>query len=620
MQAQAIVSLVPNNALDPSGALLDYYDSHLAQHGDTARGAAWPDEQGRALRFDVGLEIIQQASGGRPIRLVDFGCGTGELYRHIRDNGLDHINYVGVDRSAAALALAREKFPGVAFHRLNVLTCSNEELGVLDCDYIFANGVMTVKGALDHAAMWQYMTDTLKRLWSRAGGGIVFNVMSKIVDWERDDLFHVSYDELAQFLHGLAGRAIGFRADYGLYELMAYALKPAATETGLKAGDGNRSIPVNRPKLPVTDQLLPYLSTVDANRWYSNAGMLVERLMRRLSAFVNGSPDCLRLASSGTAALYGAILAKAGRARAERPLAFCAAYTFVATAAAAEQAGYQPYLVDVDPKSWTLEPAMLNNHPMLDKIGIVLVTAPYGRPVGQAGWQEFSQSTGIPVVIDAAAAFDRIAQSPAELVGEVPVVVSFHATKTFSTAEGGAVLSTDAEFLDRFHATLNFGFRGSRESQISGTNGKMSEYHAAVGLAELDGWAAKAASFNRVAETYGNLAEHYGLFGQIITGPEIGSCYALFEGKSIAEIATIEQMLREARVDYRFWYGLGLHREPYFCQAPRDSLPNTEHFAGRLIGLPVAPDLSEANISHIVRTIASGTGESRRERPGLMAR
>lgn len=601
--------------MNASRTLLEYYDGHLALHGDTARGAAWPDEQGRTVRFTVGLEIISQASRGRPITLVDFGCGTGELYRHIRDRGLDHIAYIGVDRSESALAMARTKFPGVPFYALDVLTCPDSALSILSCDYVFANGLFNVKHTLDHDAMWQYMTATLDVLWSKARGGIVFNVMSKIVDWERDDLFHVSYDDLARFLTGLAGRSIGFRADYGLYELMAYALKQNVGLGGVSDGtatelrsESDEQIPVNRPKLPVAERLLPFLSIVDRNRWYSNAGTLAKLLTKRLSNFVGAGPDCLRLASSGTSALHGAILATAGRAHPARPLALCAAYTFVATAAAAEQAGYQPYLVDVDPASWALEPAMLRNHPMLDKTGIVLVTAPYGRPVRQAPWQEFSQATGIPVIIDAAAAFDRIVELPAEFVGNVPVVVSFHATKAFGTAEGGAALSTDVEFLDCFHATLNFGFLGSRESRLPSTNGKMSEYHAAVGLAELDGWGTKAAGFSRVAETYRRLSERCGLAGRIVAAPEIGSCYALFESDSAEEVAAVERMLRDARIGCRFWYGLGLHREPYLSRAPRDSLPNTEHVAGRLIGLPVAPDLSDVDIGRVVNAIASGVG------------
>src|SRR5688500_8794495 len=132
--------------VDISKALLAYYDSHLARFGDTARGAAWPDEAGRQARFRFGMEPILQHMDGRPFVLCDLGCGTGELYRYLRQAGLDQVTYAGVDRSATAIAIARRKFPDAAFHCLDVLNASAAQLDLaLSCDFAFANGLFTVK-------------------------------------------------------------------------------------------------------------------------------------------------------------------------------------------------------------------------------------------------------------------------------------------------------------------------------------------------------------------------------------------------------------------------------------------------------------------------------------------
>ncbi|WP_027183765.1 class I SAM-dependent methyltransferase [Desulfovibrio inopinatus] len=212
-----------------SKELVSFYDSYLKVYGDTALGAAWPSETDRTLRFRIGCELILQFSGGNDVTVCDLGCGTGEFYSYILQESIPGISYIGVDASDKALRYARQKFSDVRFLHLDPLNCLENELKSINCDFVFANGLFTVKNTANYAIMWMFMTTILEKIWPRVRRGIIFNVMSKIVDWERDDLFHVSYDELARYLHGLAGRFIGFRADYGLYEFMAYAIKPEAS-------------------------------------------------------------------------------------------------------------------------------------------------------------------------------------------------------------------------------------------------------------------------------------------------------------------------------------------------------------------------------------------------------
>ncbi|MEA2720933.1 MAG: hypothetical protein QOJ39_2797 [Candidatus Eremiobacteraeota bacterium] len=208
--------------------LARYYDERLTIHGDTPEGAAWPNARDLATRFDVMSDLAAALAPDRPIVLCDLGCGTGELLAHVRERAPEQVEYVGVDISGAALAYARRKFPEIPFHELDVLAAPGAELERLRCDVLVANGLFTVKGDLPDEAMWSFMTAVLKKVWPFVRRGIVFNVMSTAVDRQREDLFHVSYDRLARFLHELAGRSIGFRADYGLYEFMAYASRNSA--------------------------------------------------------------------------------------------------------------------------------------------------------------------------------------------------------------------------------------------------------------------------------------------------------------------------------------------------------------------------------------------------------
>ncbi|CAN5185255.1 hypothetical protein BH11PSE14_BH11PSE14_09930 [soil metagenome] len=597
----------------PDAALLAHYDGCLQAHGDTARGADWPNEQDRHARFDVMLDVIENLGCSRAV-LCDLGCGTGELLAHIRRRGLAGITYVGVDRSAQALEMARRKFPDARFVMLDA-NDPNAPIGALACDYLVANGLFTVKAELKYEQMWEFMASTLRAAWPQVRRGVAFNVMSAVVDWQREDLFHVPADDLLRLLHGLAGRRVRLRADYGLHEYTAYAFKPSApapTPVPVPApsvlpavGSGSR-IPVMRPRLPATDRLVPYLERIDAGRIYSNFGPLATELEARLAGRFGLPVGGVASASSGLAALVGAILARAGRATSQRPYAVVPGFTFVATAVAAEQCGYLPWLADVDPTSWLMTPDDVMRLPALGLIGVVIPVATMGRPVEQAPWREFSARTGIPVVIDGAAQFDALVDDPGRYLGDVPVAVSFHATKSFGVGEGGAVASSDTAMVLRASQALNFGFDGSRDSASASTNGKMSEYHAAVGLAELDGWDEKRRAMRRVAELYRQAFTALGLSSSLHVAPSVAPNYALYLAADPWQSRRVCAALAADNLEFRQWYGLGLHRQTHFSGLSRGSLQVTDDLALRLLGLPNAPDLGDDVIARIAHAVAAG--------------
>ena len=364
-------------------------------------------------------------------------------------------------------------------------------------------------------------------------------------------------------------------------------------------------IPVLRPRLPEAERLLPYLKRIDASRVYSNFGPLALELESRLIDRL-GLPDLSVVsASSGFAAIVGAILAEAGRATAERPYALLPSFTFIATAAAAEQCGYQPLLADVDAHSWQLDPVATGAHPLLARCGVVLPVAPFGRAVPLAGWQAFRDRTGVPVVVDGAASFDLIEDDPSTHLGDIPVALSFHATKSFATGEGGAVLTRSEDVARRALTALNFGFYGSRESVAASINGKLDEYSAAVGLAELDAWAGKRAAMATVARAYRDAFDERGIGSRLHVAPRVSGTYVLYQGADDQEVARIEAELARARVDFRRWYGDGLHRQPYLAASPcATTLHETARLSRCLLGLPFAVDLGADAIARVADAVS----------------
>ena len=187
------------------------------------------------------------------------------------------------------------------------------------------------------------------------------------------------------------------------------------------------------------------------------------------------------------------------------------------------------------------------------------------------------------------------------------MAVSFQATKSLSTGEGGAVIWNDADGLMAVTRAINFGFLGTRESQSPSFNGKMSEFHAAVGNASLDAWDETVVAWRTTCEAYSGSAETAGLADQLILHPTVASCYALFRARSEAEAVDVTRALTERSIEHRYWYGHGLHTHKHFAEAARDPLPQTARIAHGLIGLPTAIDLSSEAIQRIVAALCEGS-------------
>lgn len=358
-------------------------------------------------------------------------------------------------------------------------------------------------------------------------------------------------------------------------------------------------VPALAPRLPTADRLLPYLQMIDEARVYANFGPLARLFGRRLSAMFGLAETGVVVAGSGTSALIGAILAHAGRAQDGRMTAILPAFTFVGTAAAVEACGYRIRLADIG-ENLLLDPEALGS---LGDVGLIAPVGAFGRAVPLRMWREVQERSGVPVVIDGAACFEAAAAAPDATLGDIPVAMSFHATKSLAAGEGGCVVTSDVALAERVVRALNFGFLGSRECRSASINGKLSEYHAAVGLAELDFWEEKRAALGAVAAAYRQGFAALGLAGRFLGAPDIALCYALFDCGSAASARRIVASLTSDKIESRFWYGDGLAAHPYYRDLQHDGLRRTKEIAPRLLGLPVAPDLTPAVVARVVRTV-----------------
>jgi SAM-dependent methyltransferase len=214
----------------PHRAIVAVCESFLEKYGDSDLGVGWPREDA-SIRYQVMLDVLRPSL--TPISILDFGCGTSRLNDYIRSNGYDHIIYSGLDLSERFLEISRTKFPEVDYYRVDLMDSRPGSLPRFD--YIIMNGIFNFKGNYSYEQMFSYLRALVGQVFDLADIGIAFNVMSKQVEWERDDLFHLPVDVLLSYLSREVSRHIQVRHDYGLYEYTVYVYQEAYGDTQRKA-------------------------------------------------------------------------------------------------------------------------------------------------------------------------------------------------------------------------------------------------------------------------------------------------------------------------------------------------------------------------------------------------
>ena len=203
--------------------IIDHYEACLARYGDTNLGVDWPDKLDAEKRYCVMLEVVRENNAG--LTLLDFGCGASHLYPYLQHSRFSGLEYHGLDASPAFCALSRNKYPENNYICLDVIA-EPEKLG--EFDYVVMNGVFTEKRDLTFEEMFEYFKQVMRVVFPKVRCGLAFNVMSKAVEWERADLFHLPTDALIFFLVQELSRHFVIRNDYGLYEYTVYVYKEPA--------------------------------------------------------------------------------------------------------------------------------------------------------------------------------------------------------------------------------------------------------------------------------------------------------------------------------------------------------------------------------------------------------
>ncbi|HTN23629.1 MAG TPA: DegT/DnrJ/EryC1/StrS family aminotransferase [Solirubrobacteraceae bacterium] len=363
------------------------------------------------------------------------------------------------------------------------------------------------------------------------------------------------------------------------------------------AGD---RIPFQRPELPPAAAIMAHFERL------AGAHLpCVRELAMRIEERLDHRALCVPVASA-TAGLMAALRALCGAPDARRRLVACPSYTFAATAGAIVWAGFEPLFVDVEAHGFGLDPASLDAalQARPGRVAGILACAPFGSAPAAAvreGWREVAARHGTPLLIDSAPGFGAVDDDGLALGAQGDTeVFSFHAESTFAVGEGGAVTTPDPELAARIARTVNYGIEPSSHTvTVPGFNGKLSELHAATGLAVLDRFDGILASRRRTAARIAHAADCAGLTYQ---RGSAGSPWQVFQAYA-PDPAARERVLAAAaagHVDARTLHDPPLHHHPAFASAERAaSLEITEALAARSISLPLANDLTDDEIDRI---------------------
>lgn len=202
--------------------IIEHYENCLAKFGDSHLGVDWPNAHDAAKRYSVMLDLISYNKDDAIPTLLDFGCGTAGLLEFIQMQTKLKVDYAGLDISEKFVEVSKSKFPENIFYNIDIL---KNPRALPSFDFIVMNGVFTERRELPFDDMFEYCKNVLITVFEKAKIGIAFNVMSKHVDWERDELFHMPHDLLSNFIIKELSRNYIIRNDYGLYEYTVYVFK-----------------------------------------------------------------------------------------------------------------------------------------------------------------------------------------------------------------------------------------------------------------------------------------------------------------------------------------------------------------------------------------------------------
>ncbi len=351
-------------------------------------------------------------------------------------------------------------------------------------------------------------------------------------------------------------------------------------------------ITVTKPYLPERAKLDKYIDRIYDTCRLTNDGPLVRELTRRLEEYLGVKH--LLLVANGTLALQIAY-----RALGITGTALTTPFSFVATSSTLIWEGITPKYVDIDPETFNMDPGLVERSITDDTTAIIPVHV-FGNPCEVERIDEIAKKNDLKVIYDAAHTFGVRYKGESILNHGDAATLSFHATKTYHTIEGGAIAFKEKEALDRARLLINFGITGPDKIEGLGINAKMNEFQAAMGLAVLD-------SIDHIVEKRSQVWRYYherlkDSFQLQKWNPHATNNYGYFPVlfKDEEALLRCQKRLNERDIYPRRYFYPSLDSVEYIRG---ERMEVSRDIAGKVLCLPVYAEITKPTMNQVIRNI-----------------
>ncbi|MGB5965072.1 MAG: DegT/DnrJ/EryC1/StrS family aminotransferase [Sulfurimonadaceae bacterium] len=359
-------------------------------------------------------------------------------------------------------------------------------------------------------------------------------------------------------------------------------------------------INVTKTYMPDKQKYISYVDKIYENGWVTNNGPLVKELESRLAEYL-GVKNIV-LVANGTAALEIAF-----RTLDLKGYAITTPFSFVATTSSLVTNGLKPIFADIDPHSLNLDPGNIEELITPNTSAIVPVHV-FGNACDVESIDKISKKHDLKVVYDAAHAFDVKYKDESILnYGDISTL-SFHATKLFHTIEGGALIINDDRLVEKARYLINFGIENSESIPVLGTNAKMNEFEAAMGLCMLDEMEEISQKREDVYGRYQKALDGLVQFQEQNSFSTQNYSYFPIVLNDEDELLRLQDALNHQNISPRRYFYPSLDTLDYiepkqYCEYSRD-------ISKRILCLPIYPDLGKEDQMKIISIIQSVLGDS----------
>lgn len=353
---------------------------------------------------------------------------------------------------------------------------------------------------------------------------------------------------------------------------------------------------VGRPNIPDKGKILSRFSKVIDNEWLTNNGPMVQELENKIQQYLRVKHCiCVCNATIGLELLQRALDLKGE--------VIIPSFTFIATANSLRWQKIRPVFCDIKADTHLIDPDRIEEL-LTEKTSAILAVPIWGQPCDYLALEKIAKKYNLRLIFDSAHAFG--CKAGEKFIGGFgdAEVFSFHATKVFSTGEGGAITTNSDELAEKLRFMRNFGFDGFDKTVRLGTNAKMSEFAAAYGLTALD---ELQSVIDHNAEIYKGYIKQFSQFGEFKILRYSQQNYSNYQ-YAVAHVPAnsrdnLVHHFHENDILVRRYFHPGCHHlEPYKSDPSYNNsrlLPKTENVASKVLVFPTGYQMNKEGVNRV---------------------